>query len=189
MTKYLFIFLLAVSLGVAAFSNRGLAQENGPQYGIVDLTRLMRDSDPGKAGIKFIEDEQSKMQKQLDTIQKNLEKNPTDQALMQQLQTTYSALQQKIQTDGQQVATQIYDTIIKVLDKYRADKGYKMIIGNEAVPSFDTALDITDAVMAEINKEKVEFKSSPLPEIPAPATPPADKPKENDKKESTPPAK
>lgn len=150
-----------------------MAQELQLRYGIVDIAKLMRDSEPGKAGIKFIENEQTRMQKKLDEIQARLEKSPTDQNLMQELQRTYGALQQKIQTDGQQVATRIYDVIVKVLDQYRTDNNYTMLLGNEAVASYDPSIDVTEAVLALVNKEKLEFTATPLPDVTAPEAAPA----------------
>lgn len=130
----------------------------GGKLGVVDMNRLMRDSAPGKAGLKFIESQQTELQGRLDALQDKLEKNPSDDAAMQELQKVYAAAQQKIQAEGQQVVTQLFDAIQKTLDSYRSQNGYAVLIRAEALDSYDPALDITGAVMAEVDKLRIDFK-------------------------------
>lgn len=157
------IIVMALLLGAC---NDG----QGSRLGVVDLNRLMRDSAPGKAGLKFIESQQTELQGKLDALQDKLEKNPSDEAAMQELQKVYAAAQQRIQTEGQQVVTQLFDAIQKTLDSYRSENGYAVLIRAEALDSYDPALDITNAVMAEVDKLKIDFK----PAAQAPTSEPAE---------------
>ncbi len=138
-----------------------------PKMGVVDMNRLMRDSVPGKAGLKFIESQQKELQSALDAIQDRLEKNPNDENAVQELQKLYSASQQKIQAEGQAVVTKLFDSIQGALDSYRKNNGYLMLVRLEALDSFDPSLDVTNAVMAEVDKLKIEF--APLPNSAEPA--------------------
>lgn len=130
---------------------------------VADVSRLMRDSVPGKAGIKFLESRQSNFQKELDDIQDRLEKNPSDEAAMKDLQRVYSASQQQIQAEGQNVAALLFDTLQRILDQFREKNGYTLILGQDTVASFAKSVDVTDAVMKELDKETIEFKPLPPP--------------------------
>lgn len=161
-----FLLAILVSTFVFAPGENSFADDAAPKIGVVDIARLMRDSVPGKEGVKFIESQQAAMQKKLDEIQAKLEKDPKNEELMRELQRVYASAQQKIQAEGQNVANLIFDAVQRVINKYRQDNGYLILAGSDAVASYDPAIDVTKAVLAEVDKEKIEFK--PLPEPPAP---------------------
>ena len=133
-----------------------------PKLAIVDMARVMRDSEPGKAGVKFLEAQQAGMQEQLDAIQDRLEKNPKDEAAMQELQRVYAASQQRMQAEQQNVVNLLFDSVQRVVNSYREAQGYDLILAAEAVASAKPGADVTAAVIAEVNKQKFEFK--PVPE-------------------------
>lgn len=112
----------------------------------------------GKAGLKKIEALQAKMQSQLDEIQAKLEKNPSDEAAMREMQKVFGAAQQQMQAEGENIANQIFDAIQKSIDNYRKSNGYAVLIRQDALASYDPALDVTDEVMREANKLSIEFK-------------------------------
>ena len=80
----------------------------------------------------------------------------------------------------------LYDTIQRVINTYRAEKGYTVIISTEAAAAFDSKSDVTNEVLELVNKQKVEFKpvapeAGKAPEAaPAPA-PKAETPKDDAK--------
>lgn len=162
------LLIFALFLAVPA-----AAQDSAPKIGVVDIARLMRDSVPGKDGVKFIEAQQAQMQKQLDEVQAKLEKNPEDQAVMQELQRVYGTAQQKIQAEGANVANMIFDAVQKTIDKYRADNGYDILLGADATASYSKAIDVTDAILALVDTQKLEFKPLPDPQPRATSVQPA----------------
>lgn len=161
MRKFMGICLAVALCGLMTACNEANTTVPAGQFkvGVVDLNRLMRDSVPGKAGIKFIEAQQTKLQAELDAIQDNLEKNPTDEAAMQRLQKVYAASQQQIQSAGQNVVGALFDSISGVLNGYREKNGYAMLIRSEALDSFDPKLDVTNAILAEVDKLNIDFKA------------------------------
>lgn len=163
-SKIAIFLLLTFSLLLCACE-----QSQGQKNGVVDLNRLMRDSAPGKAGLAFIEAQQKELQTKLDSLQDKLEKNPADEAAMQELQTVYAASQQRIQAEGQHVVTLLFDAIQNVLNNFREKNGYAMLIRAEALDAYDPGLDVTNAVMAEVDKLKIDFQ----PVTPKDATPAA----------------
>ncbi|MBQ3058935.1 MAG: OmpH family outer membrane protein [Desulfovibrio sp.] len=142
-----------------------------PSLAVVDMARVMRESEPGKAGVKFLEGMQAEMQQKLDAVQAKLEKNPKDEAAQQELQQLYMASQQRIQMEQQNVANRLYDMMQRVLNAYREQQNYTVIIAADVAAAYSPSVDVTSAVIAEVNKQKMSF--TPLPEpaaTPAPAT-------------------
>lgn len=169
MIKYLAMSFVLLMSGALMACNETTGQSAQPKIASVDVARVMRDSVPGKEGVKFIENQQKELQAKLDELQAKLEKNPEDQTSMQELQRVYAQAQQSMQTEGQNVANLIYDVVQRTLDEYRVKNGYQIILGIEAIASFDPKMDITSAVLAEVDKKKIDFKPVAQPAAAAPA--------------------
>lgn len=146
---------------------------NTPKIAVVDMAALMRDSEPGKSGIKFIEDQQAAATSQLEDLRSRLEKNPQDTNAIQEFQTIYAQSSQRVQEEGQQVAAQIINMVQRVLDDYRTKNGYELIIPTESLATFNPSLDITKQMLEEINKQTLDFApaAKQAPASPAPFTP------------------
>ena len=129
-----------------------------PQLAVVDMARIMRDSEPGKAGVKFLEGIQAEMQSSLNDIQSRLQKNPNDAQAQKELQTIYMAAQQRMQTEQQNVINVLYDMVQRVINGYRTEKGYAVILNSEAAAAYDAKADVTADIVAAVNKQKVDFK-------------------------------
>ena len=84
--RFMAVPLLLLSLLCAA-CQQGEEKASGPSIAVVDIVRVMRDSEAGKAGISYLEDMQAGIQKQLDDIQTKLEKDPENEQLQKQLQS------------------------------------------------------------------------------------------------------
>lgn len=182
--RYFLPLALMLSLMlIACQQGEGSSQ---PKLAVVDMTRIMRDSEAGKAGVKHLEALQADMQEQLNTIQGRLEKNANDADAQKELQTVYMMSQQRMQVEQQNVVNVLYDTMQRIINAYRTEKGYALIISSEAAASFDPKADVTADIIAAMNKQKVDFKpaapegaadAAAAPEAEAPkAATPADKP-------------
>ena len=159
-----------------------------PKLAVVDMARIMRDSEPGKAGVKFLESLQSGMQEKLNAIQARLEKDPKDEAAQKELQGVYMASQQRMQAEQQNVVNLLYDTIQRVLNAYREQQGYDIILSAEVAAAFNPKADVTAAVIAEVNKQKIDFKPLPEPAAPEAAPAPAAQPQEKEQPKEQPKA-
>ena len=111
--------ILPVLVGI--FMLAGCQQQESqvaqPKLAVVDMGRVMRDSEPGKEGVKFLESRQAGMQEQLDAIQDRLEKNPKDEAAMQELQRVYAVSQQRMQAEQQNVVNLLFDSVQRVVNR------------------------------------------------------------------------
>lgn len=153
-------FLLLILIGALALPLTACNENaSAPKIAVMDVNRLLRDSVPGKDGIRFIIEEQGRLQGRVEELQKKLEKNPQDTAAQRDLQKLFIEAQQQAQGDGQAVVDALLDDIDKLADAYRRQHGYSMILRVEALDSFDPGLDVTDAMMKEVDKIKLDFKT------------------------------
>lgn len=171
-TTYLISGLLLAACLLSGCIN---SNESSPAVAVVDSSRVFKESEPGKAGIKHLESLHESMQAELNALQQELQAKPDNEALQQKLQEKYMAYQQRIGAEQQQVINVLNDTIQKALNTCREQKKLALILGTDAVLSFGPAVDITSLVIAEVNKNSVTFKPvEPEPEVSAPVeTPPA----------------
>jgi outer membrane protein len=171
--RYLLPGLLLASMLVGG-CNSPIGFFSAPAVAVVDSSRVFKESEPGKAGIKHLETLHESMQLELNALQQELQAKPNDEALQQKLQEKYMVYQQRISAEQQQVINTLNDAIQKALDACRAQKKLALIVGTDVVLSYGPAADITDAVISEVNKTQVEFKPiEPEAEVAAPATQPA----------------
>lgn len=177
--RFMAVPLLLLSLLCAA-CQQGEEKASGPSIAVVDLVRVMRDSEAGKAGIKYLEDMRAGIQKQLDDIQAKLEKDPENEQLQRQLQTVYMSAEQQMGEEQQNVLFQLQNVTKRVMDEFRKAKGYDVLLSAETLSSYDEKLDVTNDLLVEMNKQKVNF--APL-DAPADEGPKADEPA-GDKKEA-----
>lgn len=152
-----FVVLPLLLLSALAFAGCQQTEPSKPAVAVVDMSRLLTESEPGKAGMAFLEGLQSDMQNKLNAIQERLEKNDKDEEAQRELQMSYMTFQTRMGKEQQAVAGQLYDMLQKVLGDYRQAHGYQVIVSREVVASFDAKVDVTDAVLAEVNKQKITF--------------------------------
>ena len=131
---------------------------SAPNVAVVDSTRVFKESEPGKAGIKHLESLHESMQAELNTLQQALQDKPKDETLQQTLQEKYMVYQQRISAEQQHVINTLNEAIQKALDVCRVQQKLALIVGTDVVLSYGPAADVTAAVIQEVNKTKVEFK-------------------------------
>lgn len=153
--RFVAVPLLLLSLLCAACQQG--EEKSGPSFAVVDIVRVMRDSEPGKAGIKYLESMQADIQKQLDDIQAGLEKEPDNEDLQKQLQIVYMNAQQQMGEEQQNVLSQLQNVTKRVMDEFRKARGYDVLFSAETLSSYDEKLDVTNALLEEMNKQKMTF--------------------------------
>ena len=137
--------------------------------GVVDMDRVLRESQAGKAAVKILEEMQSESQQKFIEIQAKMKEKPGDAELEKELQMTYVNSQQRLQAEQQNVSNIMLDAIQRVMNAYRKEKGYMAIFSSapEFVCSFDARIDVTNDIIAALDREKVTITPLPQPE-PAP---------------------
>lgn len=171
------IRLLILSLLVLCLAVSGCQQTQEPavKVGVVDMNRLLRDSEPGKEASRFLEGMQKEIQQQIDDVQARLGKDPENENLQRELQAIYMGGQQRINAEQQNVVSQLLDLTQRLVNNYRKANGLSVVLGTDVAVAYDPALDVTNALLDEMNKQKVNFVSvsNTQPEAPAAADAPA----------------
>ena len=98
-----------------------------------------------------------------------------NEALQRELQAIYMGGQQRINAEQQNVVSQLLDLTQRLVNNYRKANGLSVVLGTDVAVAYDPALDVTNALLDEMNKQKVNFVSvsNPQPEAPAAAEAPA----------------
>ncbi len=155
--RFILSLLLALLLCLGACEQS--SSKNAPTVGIVDLSRLVRDSEPGKAANAFLEKTQKSFNDRILALQDKLQADTKDEKVRAEFQTLYLSLQQRMQAEEQNVNNVLLDHILRTVKEYRQQKGLGAIVRSEAVLDYDKALDITDMVLDNLNKKNIEFKA------------------------------
>lgn len=163
MRKNIMCLLTVLSLAVLL---SGCNQPKQSVVGVVDTSRVYQESEAGKAGVKYLESLQAKMQNDLSTMQEKLQKNPTEETT-KEFQTLYSSFQQQLSTEQQRIILKLNDSLQAVLDAYRTEKGLEVIVGTESVLSVSPEADVTNDIIVEMNKRSIAFEKPVTPETPA----------------------
>ena len=155
--RFILSLLLALVLCLGACEQS--SSKNAPTVGIVDLSRLVRDSEPGKAANAFLEKTQKSFNDRILALQDKLQADTKDEKVRAEFQTLYLSLQQRMQAEEQNVNNVLLDHSLRTVKEYRQQKGLGAIVRSEAVLDYDKALDITDMVLDNLNKKNIEFKA------------------------------
>ena len=155
--RFILPLLLALVLCLGACEQS--SSKNAPTVGIVDLSRLVRDSEPGKAANAFLEKTQKSFNDRILALQDKLQADTKDEKVRAEFQTLYLSLQQRMQAEEQNVNNVLLDHILRTVKEYRQQKGLGAIVRSEAVLDYDKALDITDMILDDLNKKHIEFKA------------------------------
>lgn len=164
--------LLLLCLGLAGCQQ---SDSSGKAVAVVDMNRLLAESEPGKAGMSFLEGLQKDMQDKLDGIQKRLERNKDDEEARNDLQTAYMTFQNRMGKEQQNVAARLYDMLQGVLEDWRSRNGFGVVVSRDVALAFDRSVDVTEAVLAEVNRKTMTFKSVEDDEAPAESAGDADR--------------
>jgi outer membrane protein len=79
------------------------------------------------------------------------------------LETYYNNLMESLMKNEEEVSVQLYDSIISHVERYNKNKGFHFIIAHSKGSNIlfaDPELDLTDEIIAELNKNQPESKGT-----------------------------
>lgn len=141
---------------VLVVSLAGCKSEGG--VAVVDAARLYQESASGKAGIEHLQKLEATMQERLMKAQEELEKAPKDDALRAKFQAEFMGYQQLVQAEQQKVVETIHNQMKDALEKARKKGGYGAVLASESVLASDPKVDITDAVLKNMDGAPLTFQ-------------------------------
>ncbi|MDR1856101.1 MAG: OmpH family outer membrane protein [Desulfovibrio sp.] len=161
------VLLLGLPLGAC-----NQAGDASVKIAVVDRERIFRDSEPAKLAKKALEEQGTAMQGKLNEIQDRLSKDPNDEGAQKELQTVYMSSQQRMQAMQGNVVGLLEDAIVRAINGIRDKKGYIVVLYADMAASYAPSVDVTGDVLAELNKQKLDFQAvmdAPSGETEAPA--------------------
>jgi outer membrane protein len=154
------------------FSGTGLAAEL--KIGIVDMQRIIEESEPGQKAMQQLKEEFKKYESEIDTKKSEVDKlretiqnqkmmltdeAKTDKELefkrkVRDLQDLYQVYQKKKQDRIKELSSPILERLAAVIETYGKRHNYSFIIDkrNSGLVYGSEALEITEKVMVELNK-------------------------------------
>ena len=164
--------LLAVLCGISILSS-GFAAETSNSVGIVNFKECLDQSSLGKKEQKYLEDLRTKMSSTFNDKEKalsDLYSNLSDQEYMEglspsakkELQDKFQALSEdmnQLQYENSQIATQSQFKVLQTMDdsvksaaqKVATSKSLSLVVNKDTCFFYSPELDITQAVIAEMN--------------------------------------
>ncbi len=159
-------FLMAATLTLisCALTLPAFAASPSAQSGIVvvDTARIFSQSTPGKAGEEHLSKVRQVLQKGMDDLQalyKGKEETAEAQAA---LRDGFMALERQMGLERQAVLKMLNDLLVGAVKTWRAaNKRYTAVMNRELMLDADAGIDVTDAVMKEMNKLQPKFADLP----------------------------
>ena len=191
--KYLTLLLLpALALLAACNDNGGTAGASG-SVALIDQNRLYMESQTGKKGMEMLQGMSGDMQSQLQSMQEEMSKEGTEQEKQERsrrFQQTLSAAQAKMGAEQTRIVGILQENVTAVLDEFRKERGIAVVLPVENALSYDKSLDITDDVIAALDKRSIDLskpaeqgatpagepEEQPAPAVEKPAEQPAEQP-------------
>ena len=165
----------AILLVLTLFSGAACAAAPAGGLAVVDVERIFRESEPGKAGEAHLKQARDVLQKGLDEVRalyKGQEDTPKARA---ELRNAQAALERQLAADRLAVRQVLTTTLEKVVRAWFDGPGQRAatraVAPASAFFAYSPTLDVTDAILREMNKEKPTFHA--LPTVTVKATPSA----------------
>ncbi len=151
----------------------GVASAQDAKIAVVDMARVIHETNDGKAAVKRLERDMKRRQKTLDDKQKEFEKLASDlqssfemlsedaqKARLQEYQTKAAELQQLYQQQQGELAraeseatSKIINGVVDIVTAIAKKAKYSLVLDAGTVVYQADGVDITDAVIAEYNKK------------------------------------
>ncbi len=153
-------------------------QKPTPQFGVVQINKLYKDSRIGKAGFERLSGLESKAQGILKEAVAALEKGRAGDKdvdvsrIERELQERVAFMQEVIRQDQEHVSNVLQTVMKNVLDKYSKDHGLFGVFSAENMLSASPEADVTDQIMTLLDQVEPAFGDVPsleLPKLPEPA--------------------
>ncbi|MFV0422828.1 OmpH family outer membrane protein [Oleidesulfovibrio sp.] len=161
------VVLVIVTLIVAAMlSGCNQAAKTSPSVGVVDMTRVYEESTAAKAGQQYLETLAEEARKEFEGMQADLKGAEGNEEATQKVSEAVNDLRNRINAAQQRVMVALDDGLKGVLQAYRTSKGFDVLIHKESAISYSQSIDVTDDIIAELNKVTLDFNDKNATEAP-----------------------
>ncbi|WP_243544914.1 OmpH family outer membrane protein [Pseudodesulfovibrio tunisiensis] len=129
---------------------------------VIDETAAFQKNKASMSAMEHLQKIGAPLQQEAEAAYKAMQDNQNEDTV-KAYKEAMSRFQTALNAEQQRVITLLSQEFDRVLEKYRAEKGYALILSKQAVPSFDKTVDITDEIVAEMDKLNIDLT---MPEAP-----------------------
>ncbi len=160
--KKTFILLAAAALALllAAGCDR---QEASVKIGIVDEAAAFKDNKMAKDAMAYLQELGAPMQAEAEAAYKAMQDDQNEDTVAA-YKLAMGKLQNTMNGEQQRIVALVDAKFNEVLEAYRAEKGLTVILSKQAVISASNAVDITDDIVAALDKVSIDFTPPAEPE-------------------------
>lgn len=168
MNKRILLSALAIVLSAGLLVSALPVQ--AAEIGVVDTSKVLSESKPGKAGEAHLQKVQVVLQKGLDDLQKIYKGKEKSAEAQNAIREGYVALERQMAAERQAVLQVLAGCLEKAVKEWRSDnKKYDIVISRQTLLDSAASVDVTTSVMKEMDKQKAEFPELPTVKVTAPA--------------------
>lgn len=153
---------------LAALAITGCA---GSKVVVVNPARIYQESDAGKAGLAYLEQVERDVKAKAEAAQRTAENAQDNDAMLLSLQRFFISCQEAMNNAQQQAVGNVQELIARSITNYREKNRVTVIMQNDAVLSSAPEADVTEAVIAEMNKSPLNFPAVDIADFVAPPAP------------------
>ena len=162
MIRTFFCLPLILILGLFAV---GCKSESKPKFAVVDAEVVFTQSILSEKGNAYFQSFLTDLQAELEELQKKADEASDEekQAAQENIQVRLAEMQQQANIVQQHVGVIIAESFDKALEAYRVRNGYDMIFHNAAVLASGANINVTTAVLDELNSmaASIDFSLPP----------------------------
>jgi len=162
--KRIITLLCALSLGLMLLTGCN-QQEPGITIGVVDEAAAFQKNQAAAKAMTYLQELGAPLQKKAEAAYKAMQAEQNE-ANVAAYKAAMGELQGVMNGEQQRIVGLIDAKFNEVLEAYRAEKGLTLILSKESVISSASTVDITDDIVAAMDKLELDFSK---PEAPAAA--------------------
>jgi outer membrane protein len=151
----------------------GCARQTGEaqMIGIVDISRVFQESQAGMQGMEYLQSINEEFQKEFERLQSESEEDTNANA--QKLQQAIAQYQAVIGREQERVVTLLNEEFRSVIETFRQDNNYSILLSQENVLAAGEGVDVTDRIIQEFDKVQIDLDADAARPSVQEQTPPA----------------
>ncbi len=139
----------------------------GNDVAVVNTAKVYQESEAGKQTVAHLTALSQKLQNELVQAENDAQSPEKQNEKMAQLQQKIAAAQQIFNQEQDRVTALLNTKVQKAVIDYREKNNVELIVDHEYTAAYDTKLDITDAIIKELNSTPFDLTVQPSATAPS----------------------
>jgi outer membrane protein len=140
----------------------GCAKQTGEaqKIGVVDVGRVFQESSAGKQGMAYLQSINEDFRKEFEKMQQGTDEQAADAQKMQQ---SIAEFQAKIGQEQERIVTLLNEEFRMLLESFRQENNFTVLLSQETVLSATDGVNVTDRIIQEFDKLKIDLAPKVAP--------------------------